>query len=145
MNLSRLYQSENDTKKAKEYLSKVLEIKDNLPEAANDLAYLLAEEGKDLQKALHLALFAESQGPEDPNVLDTLGWVYYKQKAYDLAIYKLSESVKRNPGSALSHLHLGWAYYDTGRYEQAREHMKTALKLDPNFKGGKEARNIIGQ
>lgn len=145
MNLSRLYQSENDTEKAKDYLSKVLKIKDNLPEASNDLAYLLAEEGKDLQKALHLALFAESQGPEDPNVLDTLGWVYYKQKAYDLAIYKLSESVRRNPGSALSHFHLGWAYYDTGRYEQAREHMKTALKIDPNFKGAKEARNIIGQ
>ena len=145
INLSRLYQSNNDTKKAKEYLIKVLDIKDDLPEAANDLAYLLAEEGKELPKALHLARIAESQDPNNPNVLDTLGWVYYKQKAHELAIAKLTESIKINPDFALSHLHIGWAYYDTGRYEDARKHMKTALKLNPDLKGADKARNIIGE
>ena len=145
MSLSRLYQLDHNYEKAKEYLRKVLELEDDLPNAANDLAYLLAEEGKDLQKALHLARIAESQAPNDPNVLDTLGWVYYKQKAYDLAIFKFLESIKINPNSPYPHLHLGWAYYDTGRFEKAREHMKIALNLNPDVKGGDKARSIIGE
>ncbi len=144
MNLARLYKSAKNMEKTKEFLGKVLEIKDDHATAANEMAYILAQEGKDLQKALHLARIAESQAPKNPNILDTLGWIYYKQRSYELAIKTLLDSLTINPDNPVTNYHLGWAYYDTGRYEKAREYMKIALKLNPNFEGAVKARNIIG-
>ncbi|WP_169400735.1 tetratricopeptide repeat protein [Desulfobacter curvatus] len=144
MNLARIYKSERNMEKTKESLEKVLEIKDDHATAANEMAYILADEGKDLQKALHLARIAESQVPNNPNILDTLGWIYYKQKSYELAITKLLDSLNINPDNPVTNYHLGWAYYDTGRYEKAREYMRIALKLNPNFEGAEKARNLIG-
>ena len=70
--------------------------------AANDLAFLLAEYGRksgDLDKALALANKAMAQAQENPAVLDTLGWVYYKRgdnvRALDL-LGKAKEKVQRN-------------------------------------------------
>ncbi len=145
MSLSRIYQSTNDIEKAKESLEAVLEINDNHVMAANDLAYILVEEGNDLQKAMHLALVAESQDPNNPLVLDTLGWIYYKQKDYDLAIHKLKGSIKGDSDNPVTNYHLGWVYYDSGKYEKARGYMENALKLNPNFDGAENARNILGQ
>ena len=104
------------------------------------MAYILADEGEHLQRALQLARIAESQAPNNPNILDTLGWIYYKQRSYELAINKLLGSLNINPDNPITNYHLGWAYYDTGRYEKAREYMKIALKLNPNFEGAQKAR-----
>lgn len=145
MNLNRLYQLEKETEKVKQILEKVLEIKEDHAIAANELAYILANEGQHMQKALSLARIAETKHPDNPYILDTLGWVYYKQKSYDLAINKLEESLKRAPDNPITNYHLGWAFYDTGRYEQARQYMKKALELNPNFEGARKAREIIGK
>ena len=145
MNLARIYKSEKNMEKTKESLEKVLEIKEDHATAANEMAYILANEGKHLQRALYLARIAELQAPNNPNILDTLGWIYYKQKSYDLAINKLLGSLNINPNNPLTNYHLGWAYYDTGKYEKARAYMKIALKLNPNFEGAEKARNIIGR
>ena len=140
LSLSRIYQKDNNMQKARETLDAILKIQDNYAPAANDLAYLLAEEGRELQKALHLARIAESQESSNPNYLDTLGWVYYKQKSYDLAINKLQESLKINQNSAVTNYHLGWAYYEMGKFEEARAQMRLSLKLDPDFVGSRKAR-----
>ncbi|WP_321491331.1 tetratricopeptide repeat protein [uncultured Desulfobacter sp.] len=145
MNLNRIYQLKKETEKARDVLKKVLEIKEDHAIAANELAYILANEGGQMQRALSLARIAEAKYPDNPYVLDTLGWVYYKQKAYDLAINKLEESLKMAPDNPITNYHLGWAYYDTGRYEQARQCMKKALKLNPDFEGARRAREIIGE
>ncbi len=143
--LSRIYQRDNNLSKSKETLNKILKIQDDFAPAANDLAYLLAEEGQHLQNALHLARIAESKDQLNPNYIDTLGWVYYKQKAYELAIHKLQKSLEINPDIPLTHYHLGWAYYDTGRYENARDQMRQALKLSSDFEGADKARDLIGE
>ncbi|MCG8549596.1 MAG: tetratricopeptide repeat protein [Desulfobacterales bacterium] len=145
MNLNRLYQLEKETGKAKQVLEKVLEINEDHAIAANELAYILANEGRNMQRALSLARIAETKYPDNPYILDTLGWVYYKQKSYDLAINKLEESLKRAPDNPITNYHLGWAFYDTGRYEQARQYMRKALELNPNFEGARKAREIIGK
>jgi tetratricopeptide (TPR) repeat protein len=112
--------------------------------AANNLAFLLAEKGVKPAEALKLAEFAKSEMPDDPTVLDTLGWVYYQQGRYKTAIEELEKSVVINPNNALANYHLGWAYYEIREFEKAREAMRKALQIDPNFPGAEEARSILG-
>ena len=50
--------------------------------AGNNLAYILAERGTDLNTALSLAQGARKSQPENPSTADTLGWVYYKLGNY---------------------------------------------------------------
>ena len=46
--------------------------------AANNLAWLYAESGQQLDRAWSLAEKARTLMPDDPNIMDTLAWVYYK-------------------------------------------------------------------
>ena len=62
----------------KEY-RKALTLSPKHPLAANNLASNLADGGGNLDEALKFAQIAREAAPEDPNVGDTLGWVFYKK------------------------------------------------------------------
>jgi membrane associated rhomboid family serine protease len=53
------------------------------PEAANDLAYSLAETGRDLERAERVARYALSSDPDDPSFLDTLGWILCRRNVVE--------------------------------------------------------------
>ena len=145
INLSRLYKLEGNLKKAKKILKEALQIQSDFAPAANNLAYIYAQSNSYLYEALKLAKIARDKAPNNPDYLDTLGWIYYLQGSNDLALIELEESVKLNPKSAIGNYHLGWAYYSASKYEQARAHMKKALALDPYFEGAEQAREILGE
>jgi tetratricopeptide (TPR) repeat protein len=65
---------------------------DFLP-AANNLAYIMAEKGEDLERARELAEKAAENG--DAHALDTLGWVHYKQGNTELALKYLLEAKEK--------------------------------------------------
>ena len=50
-----------------------------MPVAANNLAWMFAETGENLDMALQLAQAATRRVPEQPEIQDTLGWIYYKK------------------------------------------------------------------
>lgn len=113
------------------------------PVAANNLAYIYAEQGINLDIALQLATSAKQGLPDDPDVDDTIGWIYVKKDLPALAIKPLEESLKKRPGNAEVLYHLGLSYAKLGDHAKARESLTTALKLDPNVGGG-EARRVLG-
>ena len=65
--------------------------------AMNNLAFLLAERGEDLDQALALARRAAELVPEDADVIDTAGWVQLKRKQTDAAIGLFAKAVGREP------------------------------------------------
>src|SRR5207302_5648431 len=85
---------------SKPLYEEVLRIDPNSVAALNNLAYLKAEEGTDLDTALTLAQRARQGAPQDPNIADTLGWIYIKKNLSDDAIRVYREIVLTAPDNA---------------------------------------------
>jgi tetratricopeptide (TPR) repeat protein len=111
--------------------------------AANNLAWLYAESGEKLDQALQLAQTAKSVLPNDANVSNTLGWVYYKKGLFEQAVTALREAADRNPKDAAKRYYLGLAYLKVNQPTQARQALEQALKLNPRFAHADAARQTL--
>jgi len=101
--------------------------------AANNLAWIYADEKQNLDEALDLAQRATAQIPEYAEAWDTLGWVYVRKQVPLLAIAPFEKAVEKDPSNAIFHYHLGMALAGRGDKEKSRDALKTALKLQPDF------------
>ena len=110
--------------------------------AANNLAWMHAEAGENLDVALQLAQTAYSKLPENADVSDTLGFVYYKKGLYPQAVKMLKASVEKEPAQPLFHYHLGLALSKSGDSAGAVRHLTKALEL-PNFSEAADARAVL--
>ena len=63
---------------ATEWYEKALALDGTNSTALNGLGYVLADEGRDLTRALTMLKKANDMEPDNPAYLDSLGWVYYK-------------------------------------------------------------------
>lgn len=138
-----LLDSREDLNGAMAYYEKVLKINPRQPLAANNLAFILSEDTRRLEEAFRLAKIAREQRPGDPNVLDTLGWIYFQKGSYLSALSEFEDSLRINPDNALTHFHYGMTLYKTKSYEKAREHLKKALAMSPDFRGADRAREML--
>ena len=124
--------AQGQTELAKKRFEEVLAIDPRAVIAANNLAWMLAESGDNLDTALKYAQVATAQAPDQPELMDTLGWVYYKKNLPELAIPLFENCVKKAPGNASYHHHLGVAYLKAGKFDQARASLQRALANNPD-------------
>lgn len=110
--------------------TKFLELYPDSSDARNSLAYLLAEQNRDLGKALDLSLEAVAHDNFNPAYLDTLGWVYFKMGAFDKAIALLEKAAQLMP-DAVIYDHLAQGYYEKGLKQKAKKYWTLSLTLDP--------------
>jgi tetratricopeptide (TPR) repeat protein len=96
--------------------------------ALNNLAYLLAKEDPDA--ALSYAKKAAELAPDDPAVLDTVGWVYYRKGFYRQALSNLQNAVVKGD-TPLRRYHM--AYFKLGNSEEGQRALDAALLADPNL------------
>jgi tetratricopeptide (TPR) repeat protein len=98
--------------------------------AANNLAWLYAEQNTNLDRALELAVHALSLSPSDPRVLDTIGFVHLQRREYSYAVAALKHAydlaraplLHQTPDPQLVaelRAHLADAYRRAGQPEQA--------------------------
>jgi Flp pilus assembly protein TadD len=64
-------------------------------------------------------------------MIDSLGWVHFKQNKFDSAIKNLKEAMEILPADAAIVEHLGDVYRKIGRLKEARQTYERALKIDP--------------
>jgi tetratricopeptide (TPR) repeat protein len=138
-----LLEAENKPAEARKWYEETVAITDRAPIVANNLAFMYAESGTNLDQALQLAQTAKQLLPESPDVDDTLGWVYYKKDQAALAVRPLESSVEKNPKNVMYLYHLGLAYAKAGNPVKARDMLQRALELDPTFAGADEARRTL--
>jgi Tfp pilus assembly protein PilF len=106
--------------------------------AANNLAWIYADAGARLDEALRLARAAAVELPDNPDVHDTIGWVYYKQERPGLAIPAFERSIEKAPANPLYHYHLALAYAKAGDTAKALQSAQQALKLKPDYAGAQK-------
>ena len=90
--------------------------------AANNLAWIYAKNGTNLDRALELAQRAREANPMNPAVTDTLGFVLLKRRDYSMALAELKHAdqllkAQKSKDSQLAdaiHAHLAEAYRNVG-------------------------------
>lgn len=112
--------------------------------AKNNLAWVYAEHGGNVDLALKLAEEAKEKAPNDPGIADTLGWIYVKKGSYEAAVENLKGSAAMQPNNPAYLYHLGTAYYKLGRTNDARRELEAALRI-PNFGDAEDARKLLAQ
>ena len=113
--------------------------------AANNLAWIQADHGGNLDVALSLAQTAREQQPNDPHIADTLGFIYYKKNAYLLAVNLLKEAVEKLPNDPIVQFHYGMAQYKNGDAAGAKKALQASLKLSKDFAGSEEAKKTLAE
>ena len=143
MLLGTIYDIQKRFDKSEKHYRSALEINPEFAPAANNLAYLLASQDKNIDEALNYAKIAKEKIPDDPGVMDTLGWVYYKKGLNESAIHELKESVEKKPDNATIRYHLGMAYLKSGDKDRAKTNLEKALNLDDKFENADEVNKIL--
>ena len=136
------------TDDAQRTFEQVLQVDSRAAVAANNLAWIYCENGGNLDVALQLAQTAKGSLPEQAEVDDTLGWIYYRKELVPLAITALQRSVDHDPKNPLSQYHLGLAYYKLGDKARARVcaagRASTATQLRGIGGGDSDHRFVVG-
>lgn len=74
--------------------------------ACNSLAFIMADTGKDLNRALTLAKKAYNNDPDSPAYLDTMGYIYLKRGEKTMAKKFIKEAYDKMPFSSEIRAHL---------------------------------------
>jgi len=138
-----IYESKQDWEHARQQYQKVLEIDPNNPLASNNLAYVMLQQGGNVELAFEMAQTAHRLLPDNPNAADTLGWAFYKKNVYGSAITLFKEAVKKQPDNPLFNYHLGLAYAKSGQAALGRQQLDRVVKIKPNFPDLEELRQAL--
>ena len=122
-----------------------LEVQPENPLASNNLAYVMLQQGGNVDVAFAMAQTARRQLPDNPNAADTLGWAFYHKNVYTSAIGLFKEAVKKEPDNALFNYHLGLAYAKSGKAALARQQLDRVVKIKPNFPEVEELRKAVAE
>ena len=102
MMLGLLLHAQRDVPGAIEHYEKAVALDpESASPAANNLAWLYAESGENLDRAVELAQIARTHLPNDAEPLDTLGWVYMKKGVTSQAETFIRQAIDLNPNNPL--------------------------------------------
>lgn len=128
--LSAVYVQLNDFQRGEEILEKYYAENPDDIGVNNDLGYLYADQGKNLEKARKMIEKAVEAEPENAAYLDSLGWVLFKLGETKEAITWLEKATKQENGNdATIWEHLGDCHNAEKDAEEARKAWKKALEL----------------
>ena len=97
----------------------------------NNYAYSFSERGIQLNRALKMVKIALAADSLNSSYLDTIGWVYFKLKKYNLAKKYIKQAIKEGGESATMLDHMGDIEYYLNNKKSSNKLWKKALKLDP--------------
>jgi tetratricopeptide (TPR) repeat protein len=140
-----IYESRQDWEHAKQMYQKALALQPDDPIASNNLAYVMLQQGGNLDVAFAMAQTARRQMPDNPGAADTLGWAFYQKHVYTSAIGLFQEAVKKEPGNATYNYHLGMAYVKNGQASLARQQLDRLVKIKPNGTEAEDLRRALSE
>ena len=145
LDLALLYDRTGRSEQARKEYEIVIQLQPENATALNNLAYLEAEEGVDLDQALAHAQRARQKLPGDLDVQDTLALVYIRKNLTSDGIRMLRDLVSQRPDSAPFHLHLALALYQKGDRSWAKRELEIALRHQPSAKEQNKIRELLAK
>ena len=111
-------------------LRKVIQLKPDYAHAYNALGYTLADRNTRLSEAYTLIEQALKLAPEDPFIMDSMGWVLFRMNQNDAALTFLKRAFEIRPDAEIA-AHLGEVLWAMGRHDEAKKVWASALKESP--------------
>ncbi len=121
----------------------ILKIRPDNGVALNNLAFIKAEEGVDLDQALSMSQRARQQMPNVPEVSDTLGWIYIKKNLSEDAVRVFKDLTAQVPSNPTFHYHYGMALLQKGDKSSAKKELELALADKPSKGDEAKVRELL--
>jgi tetratricopeptide (TPR) repeat protein len=112
------------------YLRKVIELRPDYAHAYNALGYTYADRNIRLPEALKLIEKANQLAPDDPYILDSLGWVYFRMGDLAAARRYLELAYERKPDAEVA-IHLAEVLWASGDQARARQLLRDVRSKEP--------------
>lgn len=141
--LAETYVAEKQNKVAIEQYQAILGQNPKYVPALNNLAWLYQKE-KD-PRALEYAEKANQLAPDNPGVLDTLGWILVEQGDTKRGLPLLQKATNLAPQAAQIHYHYAVGLVKSGDKTKAHKELEQLLASGRNFPEIEEARALLKQ
>ncbi|MCB0377363.1 MAG: tetratricopeptide repeat protein [Bdellovibrionales bacterium] len=128
--LGSVYDRLGQKDKTVEHMEKVIDLDADHVQALNYLAYVYAEATNNLDQAEKLARKALNLQPEDGYIMDTLGWVLFKQNRLQEAVKLLEKAHAKEKKESIIAEHLGDAYFRYKLHRKAKDMYMKAKELE---------------
>ncbi len=112
-------------------LRRLIEIKPDHAHAYNALGYTFAEHNQRLNEAQQLVAKALQLAPDDPFILDSMGWVQFRMGDNQAALGSLQRAFMLRPDPEIA-AHLGEVLWVMGRRDDAKKTLGDAVKSYPD-------------
>lgn len=122
-------ESVGQTQTAIETMEKIISLNPEHADALNFVGYSLAEQDRDLDRALVLIQNAAELKPDNGYILDSLAWVHYRRHDYDKAWQIIQKAVDKRHKDPTIWEHYGDIARELQKMEQARQGYQKALEL----------------
>lgn len=129
--LAMLYERENKLAEAEKLLREVIAIDPGHAHSYNALGYALADRNVRLPEALKLITRAMEIAPEDPFIMDSMGWIKFRMGDLNAAQDFLTRAYRKRPEADIA-AHLGEVLWMLGQKDEARAIWKEGAARDPN-------------
>ena len=96
----------------------------------NYLAYSWIEKGVKIEQSLKMLERANNLKPDDPYIIDSLGWALFKLERYHDSKDYLQSAIKLMPADPIINDHYGDVLWKNGNKMQARYYWKYVLALE---------------
>lgn len=111
-------------------LRRLIALQPDHAHAHNALGYTLADRSLRLPEARALIETAHRLAPNDPFILDSLGWVFYRLGENETALGHLRRAYEMRPDGEIA-AHLGEVLWVLGRRDEAQKIWAEALRAQP--------------
>jgi len=111
-------------------LRKLIRLKPEHAHAYNALGYSFAERNQRLEEAEQLVVKALQLSPDDPFIIDSMGWVLYRKGDNQGALTHLQRAFLIRPDPEIA-AHLGEVLWALGRRDEAKRIWQEAAKVHP--------------
>ena len=125
-----VHQEAEQTSQAIVCLKNILKIDSDHINALNFLAFIYVETNQHLDLAEQMAIKALKLSPKNSYVLDTAGWVLFKNGKISQALTYLEQAYEDNTRESLIAAHLAEVYYEMNMLDKSIELYKKAIGLE---------------